>query len=206
MALTSLAYSQHEIAVTNWQPETVDEILDIGNSQFLDALQRGFIPDAPTLSVEQLPTTVYFATSNEVNNDLPFVAQNEISKPTVVLPHVAMKTKSSETPIEAPKSETPIEAPNNSDFPIVERKSESPIVVVKSEMPIVATKAIPEKPSTETNSKFNILISQEAQLLLEMFLKALSLLIHKMKMIHHSFLCIQHLKMFLQITTMQFSY
>ena len=56
MALTSLAYNQHEMAVSNWQSETIDEILDIGDSQFLNALQRGLIPDAPTLSVEQLPT------------------------------------------------------------------------------------------------------------------------------------------------------
>ena len=144
MALTSLAYNQYEIAVTNWQPETVDEILDIGDSQFLDALQRGFIPDAPTLSVEQLPTTVCFAQSNEDNSDLPHRAQNEISKPIVVLPLGATKANT---------SEMPIEAPNNSDFPIVEGKSESPIVVINSELPIVATKAIPEKPQTETNSK-----------------------------------------------------
>ena len=144
MALTSLAYNQYEIAVTNWQPETVDEILDIGDSQFLDALQRGFFPDAPTLSVEQLPTTVCFAQSNEDNSDLPHGAQNEISKPIVVLPLGATKANT---------SEMPIEAPNNSDFPIVEGKSESPIVVINSELPIVATKAIPEKPQTETNSK-----------------------------------------------------
>ena len=62
------------MTVTNWQPETVDEILDIGDSQFLDALQKGLIADAPTLSVEQLPTIVCFTTSNEANNDLPFVA------------------------------------------------------------------------------------------------------------------------------------
>ena len=141
MALTSLAYNQYEMAVTNWQPETVDEILDIGNSQFVDALQRGFIPDAPTLSVEQLPTTVSFARSNEVNNDLPFVAQNEISKPTVVLPHVAQNEIS------------------------------KPIVV----LPLVATTAN----TSET---------------------------HKMIMILHSFVCIQHLKMFSQITAMQFLY
>ena len=67
MALTSLAYNQHEMAVSNWQPEALDEILHFGDSQFLDALHRGFIPDAPNLSVEQLPTTVHFATSNEDN-------------------------------------------------------------------------------------------------------------------------------------------
>ena len=72
----------------------LDEILDMGDSQFLNALQRGFIPDAPTLSVEQLPTTVHFARSNEDNNsDLSFEAQNGISKPIVVLPHVATKAK-----------------------------------------------------------------------------------------------------------------
>ena len=75
----------------------------MGDSQFLNALKRGFIPDAPTLSVEQLPTTVHFARSNEDNNsDLPFEAQNEISKPIVVLPHVATKANALETPIEAP--------------------------------------------------------------------------------------------------------
>ena len=57
MALTSLAYNQHEMAVSNWQPEALDEILHFGDSQFLDALHRGFIPDAPNLSIEQLPTT-----------------------------------------------------------------------------------------------------------------------------------------------------
>ena len=103
MALTSLAYSQHAMSATHWQAETLDEILDMGDSQFLNALQRGFIPDAPTLSVEQLPTTVHFARSNEDNNsDLPFEAQNEISKPIVVLPHVATKANALETPIEAP--------------------------------------------------------------------------------------------------------
>ena len=75
MALSSLSYNQYETAVTNWQPETVDEILDSGDSQLLDALQRGFIPDAPTLSVEQLPTTVFFAQPNEDSNDLPNGAQ-----------------------------------------------------------------------------------------------------------------------------------
>ena len=99
---------------------------------------------APTLSVEQLPTTVCFAQSNEDNSDLPHRAQNEISKPIVVLPLGATKANT---------SEMPIEAPNNSDLPIVEGKSESPIVVINSELPIVATKAIPEKPQTETNSK-----------------------------------------------------
>ena len=48
------------MAVSNWQPEALDEILQIGDSQFLDALHRGFLPDAPNLSVEQLPTTVHF--------------------------------------------------------------------------------------------------------------------------------------------------
>ena len=104
MALTSLAYNQHETAVTNWQPETVDEILDIGDSQFVDALQTGFIPDAPTLSVEQLPTTVCFAQSNADNSDLPHGAQNEISKPIVVLPLGATKTNTSETLIGAPNN------------------------------------------------------------------------------------------------------
>ena len=66
MALTSLAYSQHAMSATHWQSETLDEILDMGDSQFLNALQRGFIPDAPTLSVEQLPTTVHFARSNQM--------------------------------------------------------------------------------------------------------------------------------------------
>ena len=104
MALTSLAYSQHAMSATHWQSETLDEILDMGDSQFLNALQRGFIPDAPTLSVGQLPTTVDFARSNEDNNsDLPFEAQNEISKPIAVLPHVATKANASEMPIEAPK-------------------------------------------------------------------------------------------------------
>ena len=78
---------------------TLDEILDMGDSQFLNALQRGFIPDAPTLSVEQLPTTVHFARSNEDNNSgLPFEAQNEISKPIVKLPHVATKAKANPNP------------------------------------------------------------------------------------------------------------
>ena len=99
MALTSLAYSQHAMSATHWQSETLDEILDMGDSQFLNALQRGFIPDAPTLSVEQLPTTVHFARSNEDNNsDLPFEAQNEISKPIVKLPHVATKAKANPNP------------------------------------------------------------------------------------------------------------
>ena len=49
----------------------LDEILHIGDSQFLDALQRALIPDAPNPSVEQVPTTVYFVTSNEGNSDLP---------------------------------------------------------------------------------------------------------------------------------------
>ena len=103
MALTSFSYSQHAMSATHWQSETLDEILDMGDSQFLNALQRGFIPDAPTLSVEQLPTTVHFARSNEDNNsDLPFEAQNEISKLIVVLPHVATKANALETPIEAP--------------------------------------------------------------------------------------------------------
>ena len=119
------------MAATNWQSETVDEILDTGDSQFLDALQRGFIPDAPNLSVEQLPTIVCFARSNDHNSDLPIVAPNEISKPILVLPLVATKANTPEAPIEAPK---------NSDFPIMERKSESPIVVIKNEVPIVATK------------------------------------------------------------------
>ena len=147
MALTSLAYNQHDMAVTNWQPEALDEILHICDSQFLDALRRRFIPDALNLSVEQLPTTVHFATSNEDNIDLPIVARNEISKPIVVMPHMATKANT---------SEMPIEAPNNSDFPIVERKSESPILAVNSELPIVATKAITEKPPTEANSKLNM--------------------------------------------------
>ena len=147
MALTSLAYSQHAMSVTHWQSETLDEILDMGDSQFLNALQRGFIPDAPTLSVEQLPTTVHFARSNEDNNsDLPFQAQNQISEPIVVLPHVATKANALETPIEAPK---------NSDLPLLERKSESHIVVINSELPVVATEAITGKPPTETNSKLN---------------------------------------------------
>ena len=103
MALTSLAYSQHAMSATHWQSETLNEILDMGDSLFLNALQRGFIPDAPTLSVEQLPTTVHFARSNEDNNsDFPFEAQNEISKPIVVLPHVATKANALETPIGAP--------------------------------------------------------------------------------------------------------
>ena len=70
-----------------------------------------------------LPTTVQFARANEDNNDLPIVARNEISKPIVVMPHMATK---------AIKSEMPIKAPNHSDFPIVERKSKSPIVVMKT--------------------------------------------------------------------------
>ena len=71
MALTSLAYHRHELAVTNWQPKTLDEILHICDSQFLDAFQRALIPDAPNLSVEQVPTTVCFVTSNDGNSDLP---------------------------------------------------------------------------------------------------------------------------------------
>ena len=103
MALTSLAYSQHAMSATHWQSETLDEILDMGDSQFLNALQRGFIPDAPILSVEQLPTTVHFARSNEDNNsDLPFEAQNEISKPIVILPHVATKQMHQKGPLRHP--------------------------------------------------------------------------------------------------------
>ena len=90
------------MSATHWQSETLDEILDMGDSKFLNALQRGFIPDSPTLS-EQLPSTVHFARSNEDNSDSPFEAQNEISKPIVVFPHVATKANASEMPIEAPK-------------------------------------------------------------------------------------------------------
>ena len=155
-ALTSLASNQHEMVVSNWLSETIDEIIDIGDSHFLNALQRGSISDAPTLSVEQLPTTAQFARSSENDDDLPTVASNEISKPrTVVMPHLTMKTNT---------SEMPNEAPNNSHFPIVERKS------------------------------------------MEIFLKALSLVIPRMIMIHHSFPCIQHWKMFLLVKPLQFSY
>ena len=144
MALTSLAYHHHELAVTNWQPETLDEILNIGDSQFLDALQRALIPDGPNLSVEQLPTTVCFATANEGNNNLSFVTPS-VTKPIVVLPLMATKANTLEIPIEA----------SNSDFPIVERESESPLVVMNSELPIVATKATVARPKIDIHSKLN---------------------------------------------------
>ena len=54
MALLSLVYNHHEMAVERWKPETIDEILDIGDSQFLHSLQKGLIPDAPNLSVEHV--------------------------------------------------------------------------------------------------------------------------------------------------------
>ena len=88
MALTSLVFNHHVMAASRWQPETVDEILHVGDSQCLLALQKGSLPDAPNFSVEQLPTTVCFTMSDEANSDLPlvalpFVATTHLAKPIV---------------------------------------------------------------------------------------------------------------------------
>ena len=196
MALTSLAYHHHELAVTNWQPETLDEILNIGDSQFLDALQRALIPDGPNLSVEQLPTTVCFATANEDNNNLSFVTPS-VTKPIVVLPLMATKANTLEIPIEAP----------NSDFPIVERESESPLVVMNSELPIVATKATVARPKIDIHSKLNEFDDSGSSVIFgDIFQGSFFCNTQNDNDSPHSFLCIHRFKMFSQMTTLQFSY
>ncbi len=150
MALTSLAYNHHAVPASKWQSETIDEILHVGDSQCLLALQKGLIPDdAPNFSAEQLPTAVCFTRSNKTNNDLPLVAMPFVAttdswqEPILVLPFLI------EMPVEAPN----IRLHNTSDFPIVERLNESPIVVNTScKSPIVATNISCKLPIVATNT------------------------------------------------------
>ena len=139
MALVSLVFNHHVMAASRWQPETVDEILHVGDSQCLLALQKGLIPDAPNFSVEQLPTTVCFTMSDEANNDLPlvalpFVATTHLAKPIVVLPLLVANPN-----LVANSNSCEL----HSEFPIVERASESPAEVNTNQLPFVATNTCP---------------------------------------------------------------
>ncbi len=76
MTLTSLAYNYYERAAYTWQCENIDEILIMGDQQYLNALQSGQIPDAPTLSVDHLPIRIFWRRLNQQNTNLPVEATN----------------------------------------------------------------------------------------------------------------------------------
>eukprot|EP00794_Sanderia_malayensis_P018460 gene18460-20310_t len=135
MALTSLVYNFQTLPTESWGSNTIDRILMLGDCEFSYALHHGYIPDAPNLSVENLPRLIlwhgpeFFFAWNDVLGIL-----NNISDTTEELPakeHTVEANFTKELPIEANLiKEPPFEAnftkEYHSDFFIAKRYNESP--------------------------------------------------------------------------------
>ena len=160
MALTAIIFHDHHKSIQTWGTPEIDEILMLGNHLFSDALQNDFIPNASTLTIEDLPNLVRFnlnftnsfkffwtSQSNCIPKLMPVTNGNS---PATESEMPILATTDSEMPLVATDSEMPLVA-TDSEMPIVATDSEMPIVATNSEMPLVATNS--EMPLVATNSE-----------------------------------------------------